>query len=194
MTSARDVLAVIVAPPGLRLRPARGADRDVRLAVYAASRDDERRAAGWPDALWQAFVADQFALRERHHGDAVATAIVERRSGVGGGARRAEAIGVLTLAVETEAGADGTVVRIVDVALLPQARGTGVGSALIEAVARAANAAGHGVLALDVHVGNPAAARLYARLGFRPRGGQGPATHHRLERRLGAVVDAAAPV
>lgn len=193
MRAARDLLAAVVAPPGLRLRPARPADRDHRLAVYAASRDDERRAAGWPDALWLAFVADQFALRERHHGDAVATAVVERRGG-GGGARRAEAIGVLTLAVEAEAGAEGTVARIVDVALLPWARGGGVGSALIEAVAVAATRLGHRALALDVHVGNSAAARLYARLGFRPRGGRGPATHHRLERRLGTVASAVAAV
>lgn len=157
MRAARDLLAAVGAPPGLRLRPARPADRDHRLAVYAASRDDERR-------------------------------------GDGGGARREKAIGVLTLAVEAEAGVEGTVARIVDVALLPWARSGGVGSALIEAVAVAATRLGHRALALDVHVGNPAAARLYARLGFRPRGGQGPATHHRLERRLGVVADAAAAV
>ena len=49
-------------------------------------------------------------------------------------------------------------------------RGRGVGTALVEAIAAAAAAAGHSALGLGVADDNPAAARLYLRLGFTETG------------------------
>jgi GNAT superfamily N-acetyltransferase len=52
----------------------------------------------------------------------------------------------------------------------PQARGSGAGSALVQAVVDWARAAGHGSLRLEVADGNEPAVRLYSRLGFVPTG------------------------
>jgi ribosomal protein S18 acetylase RimI-like enzyme len=56
-------------------------------------------------------------------------------------------------------------IRIIDVSLLPEHRGSGIGSALIRALQDEAAATGRAV-SLHVAMGNPAA-RLYDRLGFR---------------------------
>jgi GNAT superfamily N-acetyltransferase len=52
----------------------------------------------------------------------------------------------------------------------PDARGTGVGEALIRAVTQWARDAGHRALRLDVSDTNEPAIRLYARMGFFPTG------------------------
>lgn len=57
-------------------------------------------------------------------------------------------------------------VRLVDIALLPQARGRGIGSAVLRALQQWA--ADHRLpLTLSVHRTNPQARRLYLSLGFR---------------------------
>jgi ribosomal protein S18 acetylase RimI-like enzyme len=56
--------------------------------------------------------------------------------------------------------------RLVDIALLPEARGQGFGRRVLGALQ--ACAAGHGMpLTLSVHHSNPNARRLYQALGFR---------------------------
>ncbi|NHZ91229.1 GNAT family N-acetyltransferase [Massilia sp. CCM 8733] len=55
--------------------------------------------------------------------------------------------------------------RLVDIALLPQARGRGTGSALLRALQQWA-AAHQLPLTLSVHRGNPQARRLYLSMGF----------------------------
>ncbi|NHZ64224.1 GNAT family N-acetyltransferase [Massilia genomosp. 1] len=56
-------------------------------------------------------------------------------------------------------------VRLVDIALLPHARGRGIGSAVLRALQQWA--AGHGLpLTLSVHRSNPQARRLYLNMGF----------------------------
>jgi ribosomal protein S18 acetylase RimI-like enzyme len=57
-------------------------------------------------------------------------------------------------------------IRLVDIALLPELRGQGLGRHILCALQGCA--AGHGLaLTLAVHHANPAARRLYAALGFR---------------------------
>lgn len=58
-----------------------------------------------------------------------------------------------------------------------QARGNGVGSALIGAAARRVAARGSAVLAVSVGIDNPRAAALYDRLGHQPAGLQGTARY-----------------
>ncbi|MGZ8288547.1 MAG: GNAT family N-acetyltransferase [Telluria sp.] len=58
-----------------------------------------------------------------------------------------------------------TALRLVDIALLPEARGHGLGSAVIRALQDFAAANGLAVT-LAVHHSNPDAARLYRALGF----------------------------
>jgi ribosomal protein S18 acetylase RimI-like enzyme len=52
----------------------------------------------------------------------------------------------------------------------PQARGSGAGTALIQAVVEWARAAGYQVLRLEVADSNEHAVRLYSRMGFVPTG------------------------
>jgi GNAT superfamily N-acetyltransferase len=56
--------------------------------------------------------------------------------------------------------------RLVDIALLPEARGQGLGRHIVRALQRCAAGAGL-PLALSVHRANAGARRLYAALGFR---------------------------
>lgn len=69
----------------------------------------------------------------------------------------------------------------------PDARGRGVGEALIQAVAHWARAAGHSRLLLDVADVNQPAVALYERMGFEPTGATGslpsPREHIREHRR-----------
>ena len=69
----------------------------------------------------------------------------------------------------------------------PDARGRGVGEALIQAVAHWARAAGHSRLLLDVADVNQPAVDLYERMGFEPTGATGslpsPREHIREHRR-----------
>jgi GNAT superfamily N-acetyltransferase len=62
----------------------------------------------------------------------------------------------------------------VSAAVLPAHRGRGIGTALLEALAREARDQQINRLSLSVERDNPAAA-LYARLGFRPLSGEGNA-------------------
>lgn len=73
---------------------------------------------------------------------------------------RDEAVGRLILAVSDHRW------HIADIALLTAARGQGIGTDLIQAVARAASDAGAREVSLSVFATNTAARRLYLRLGF----------------------------
>jgi GNAT superfamily N-acetyltransferase len=71
-------------------------------------------------------------------------------------------------------GADGAPVPELVVAVVPEARGGGVGRGLLDALADRAARDGHAALALNVHVRDPAI-RLYSRTGFVVAGkGRGP--------------------
>ena len=62
-------------------------------------------------------------------------------------------------------------IRIVDIALLPEFRGRGLGTALLRDLMAEADAAGK-PLSIHVEMNNPARS-LYERLGFRPAGEHG---------------------
>lgn len=133
------------------LRPARPEDEPFLRELYASTRRDEMAPTGWPQAQIDAFLADQFALQSAHYAQHYADAsfgIVER-DGVRVGR-------LIVLDRQDE-------VRLVDVALVEEARGSGLGTRLVEGVL--ARAAGRRVV-LHVEVFNPAL-RLYERLGFR---------------------------
>ena len=69
---------------------------------------------------------------------------------------------------------DGAPVPEIVVAVVPAARGRGVGRRLLDALATRAAESGHDRLALNVHIRNPAA-RLCSRAGFVVAGkGRGP--------------------
>lgn len=128
--------------------------------LYASVRGAELEAAGWPEEVRQSFLASQFAFQTRHYADAYAGA------DFGIVARDGEPAGRLYL---FRSAGD---VRVVDVSLLPEWRGGGLGTMLLQAVQAEAAAEGKTV-SLHVDMMNPAQ-NLYRRLGFVEAGTHGP--------------------
>jgi ribosomal protein S18 acetylase RimI-like enzyme len=137
-----------------QVRPATDADDPFLRRVYAAARAEEVAAFGWPDAQVAAFLRQQFDAQRAHYRAAYPDA-VEGLVEVDG-----EPVG--RLYARHSAGA----LVVLDLALLPEHRGRGVGTALLRSLQ--ADAAAFGVpLRLHVDHTNPAR-RLYERVGLRP--------------------------
>lgn len=130
-------------------------------AVAALTRDGEALlgVAGLQDAQG-GFVGGGFAELIRHYGV------------LGGPAR-----GLLLSVLEREARPG--VLQMDGICVAPEARGRGVGGALLRAVAAEARTRGLGEVRLEVVDTNPRAAALYRRHGFREvaRTGLGPLRH-----------------
>lgn len=136
------------------MRAAVQADLAYLFDLYATTRAQELAWAGWPKAVGAAFLENQFDLQHRHfvETDGVTDCwIIERRG---------EAIGRLYLDRR------GPVWRILDIALLPEWQGRGIGGALLEWTTMSARAAKADGVDLHVLASNPRAAALYKRLGF----------------------------
>lgn len=138
---------------GVRLRPITDDDLPFLARLYASTRWEEVQQAPWSDEERAAFLHWQFEAQHKHyreHYPDCAFDVVER-----GG----EPVGRLYVdRWEAE-------IRLVDVALLPEARGHGLGGALIRRLLEEGRAAGKPV-SIHVEYNNPAL-RLYRRLGFR---------------------------
>ncbi|MCW2738050.1 GNAT family N-acetyltransferase [Nocardioides sp.] len=134
------------------LRPSTDADHEFLVGLYGSTRDEELSQVPWPPGQREAFVRMQFTAQDteyrRHNPDgsfdvievdgrAVGRLIVDRRPGD---------------------------IRIVDISLLPEARGAGIGGQLIGALVDEATATDR-IVSIHVEAHNRAAA-LYARLGF----------------------------
>jgi ribosomal protein S18 acetylase RimI-like enzyme len=138
---------------GMILRAAHAGDLPWLCDLYASTRSDELAAVPWPESTKRAFLGQQFALQHahylRHFGDAAFLIVENARTPLG------------RLYLDRSAAPH----VLVDISLLPQWRGQGIGTALIAHAQGLAAAAGQ---ALSLHVlhANPAAQRLYARLGF----------------------------
>jgi ribosomal protein S18 acetylase RimI-like enzyme len=137
---------------GIGFRPERDEDLAFLLALYVSTRAEEVAQTGWPEELQRRFLAQQFEAQTRHYAIHYADAerLVLERDG--------EAIGRLYLDV------DGDMLHILDIALLPESRGAGVGAAILSDLLRQAGEKGQTV-AIFVEKNNPARS-LYARLGF----------------------------
>jgi ribosomal protein S18 acetylase RimI-like enzyme len=138
--------------PRISLRAVSPEDKGFLLKLYASTRQGEMEAWGWTAAQKETFIRMQFDAREQSY-----------EAAYPGAQRRIILIG------KDPAGAmivfrDQTEIRLVDISLLPEHRGCGVGAKLIgELIAEAANASVP--LRLSVLRGNRAAG-LYERLGF----------------------------
>ena len=142
----------LTALAGISLRPATPSDEDFLLRVYAGTRADEMAAVPWTDEDKDAFVRMQFSAQDTHyrtHRPNADFLVIERKG---------EPIGRLYLDRRADE------IRIVDIALLPEFRGAGIGRALVEQVMDEARAAGKPVR-MYVERFNPVLA-LYTRLGF----------------------------
>lgn len=137
----------------LLLRPEQPDDQAWLEQLYASTRSDELAGAPWPDAVKRAFTGQQFALQRAHYRQHFADAdfmLVQ-----------VNALRVGRLYLHRGAAQH----TLVDISLLPDWRGQGIGSQLI---ARAQAWAGEAGCVLSLHVlhSNPAARRLYDRHGF----------------------------
>jgi ribosomal protein S18 acetylase RimI-like enzyme len=143
------------------LRPIRDEDRDFLRRLYASTREEElAEVTDWSAEQKDAFLTQQFEAQHHHyqtyyteasfdlvleHGDPIGRLYVSRW--------------------ERE-------IRVVDVALVAEARGRGIGTALLHELFAEAERTGRTV-SIHVERFNPAL-RLYRRLGFRELEENGP--------------------
>ena len=151
-TSEGDLPIPAAAGIGVSLRLMTDADLAFAARVYASTRLEEVAQTGWPQPMIDTFLAQQHDAQHAHY--------------------TAHYPGIIRYAIQ-HAGANvgrlylyegASDLRIVDIALLPDARGNGIGAALLTDVIAYAQARG---LSASIHVEqqNPAR-RLYLRLGF----------------------------
>lgn len=137
----------------ITLRPITESDLPFLASVYGSTRTAELAQTDWDDERKAAFVAQQFAAQhayyQQHYGDA--RFLVVEVAGEPAG----------RLYVDEWEGE----IRLVDVAILPEFRGQGVGSQLLRDLQAEARRVGK-PLRIHVERFNPALA-LYDRLGFR---------------------------
>jgi ribosomal protein S18 acetylase RimI-like enzyme len=151
------MLSMTSAEPSLR--PIDAADQAFLQRLYASTREREMACSGWPVAAIAEFLQQQFMLQQRYYQQHFPDGefwLIER-----GG----QAIGRLYLFWGE------TTLQLIDISLLPEHRGAGLGSALLgEWLARATTRG----LAVGLHVeaDNPAL-HLYRRLGFEVVGDNG---------------------
>ncbi|KHK48462.1 GCN5 family acetyltransferase [Ralstonia sp. A12] len=137
---------------GTALRPLTDADQPFLLHLYGTTRETELQVTGWTDEQKAQFIRMQFDAQQRaYFAYPDADFFVIEQDGV--------AAGRLYLQHRQDA------LLIIDISLVPEQCGAGVGSAVISAVFAQALAVGKRV---QIHVErfNPAQ-RLYQRLGFR---------------------------
>lgn len=134
------------------LRPVTDVDREFLVGLYGSTRDEELSQVRWPAGQREAFVRMQFDLQDvqyRTNNPDASFDVIEVDGRPAG-----------RLYVDRRP-AD---IRIIDLALLPEHRGAGIGGRLLAAVLDEAAATGRSA-SLHVELQNRAA-RLYARLGF----------------------------
>jgi GNAT superfamily N-acetyltransferase len=160
-----------VIPAGVTLRPATAADYDFMRRLYHSTRAEEMQHFPFDDAQKAAFLDQQFAAQLAHYALHYPTSernIIER-----GG----DPIGRLWIDEWRDQ------IRIVDIALLPTARGDGIGTALLSDVLQRA-AQSEKPVTIHVEAFNRAL-RLYERIGFKPIGTSG--VYHLMEWRAVAI-------
>lgn len=141
------------------LRPIVPDDEPVLYRIYASTRQDELKQVPWDDAQKEAFLRQQFTAQHTYYSQHFSEATFD-----------------VVLVGEEPAGRlyvdrRDDEFRIVDIALLPEFRGRGIGSELLRDLFEQAAAANKPV---RIHVETYSPARdLYERLGFRKVGQTG---------------------
>lgn len=139
----------------ISLRPAAGGDQEFLFKLYTSTRQAEIAGFGWSPVQQEAFLRMQYNAQRRWYETAYPTAVEQIVQ------LNQEPIGRLIVARGTEATA-----TLVDIALLPEHRGQGIGGGLIRQLLD--QCGGDRVsLRLQVLKTNPAAG-LYRKLGFLP--------------------------
>jgi ribosomal protein S18 acetylase RimI-like enzyme len=143
----------------VRLRPVEAADRAFLVELYASTREEELAQVEWAEGAREGFVEQQFAAQDAHY--------------------RGNYPGATLDVIEVDGARAGRLyvhpgpsdIRIMDIALAPEFRGRGIGTALLRVLMDEADASGR-KLSIHVEMNNPARS-LYDRLGFEPAGEHG---------------------
>jgi GNAT superfamily N-acetyltransferase len=140
--------------PDVALRPIQPDDEEFLGRVYASTRTEELAPLPWSEDEKAAFLRSQFAAQHRYYQENYTSSrfevvLVEGRPA-----------GRLYVARWPEE------IRVIDIALLPEFRRRGIGTALLRSLLEEARTSG---LPVRIHVErfNPALA-VYEKLGFRP--------------------------
>jgi ribosomal protein S18 acetylase RimI-like enzyme len=142
-----------VAAPMITLRPVTAEDEAFLQAVYASTREHELALVPWSRDQKDVFLGQQFAAQAEHYETYEdASFDVVELDGV--------PVGRLYVARWPDQ------IRVMDVALLPEHRAAGIGTALLRDLLAEGAESGKPV-SIHVERQNPAR-RLYERLGFRP--------------------------
>lgn len=143
----------------IALRQVEPRDDEFLLSVYASTRAEELAVVDWPEGQKDVFLRHQFAAQTTHYHEHYTGASFDVIEVDG------ERAGRLYVARWDDE------IRVMDLALLPDWRGAGIGTQLLgELLAEAA--AGGKKVSIHVEAENPAR-RLYERIGFVPVGEHG---------------------
>jgi ribosomal protein S18 acetylase RimI-like enzyme len=140
---------------GIELRPIEPSDEEFLYRVYASTRQEELAQTAWPKEQRAAFLRMQFDAQSRYYREHYSEASFDVILSDG------YPIGRLYVARWPEE------IRIVDVALLPENRNSGIGTTLLQDLISESEESGK-PLSIHVERFNPAL-RLYERLGFREK-------------------------
>lgn len=146
-----------------QLRPAPpvhdAADLGLRRALFDAGRSDEMAATGWPLSVQEAFLAQQFSVREAAYAGAYPGAADQRIWASRQPGLAPVPVGRVLGLWQTRAW------HLIDIALLPAWQRFGIGRGVMQhLLVQAARA--HASVALQVVRHNTGALALYASLGF----------------------------
>lgn len=153
MTYNRSLKGDRVSRDAVTLRPATPRDYDFMRRLYHSTRAEEMTRFPFDEAQKAAFLDQQFAAQFQHYGIHYPTCernIIE----IDG-----QPVGRLWIDEWKDQ------IRLVDIALMPEARGSGLGTTLVSEVLERGRRAGK---AVTIHVeGFNPALRMYERLGFK---------------------------
>ncbi|HCT39736.1 MAG TPA: GNAT family N-acetyltransferase [Moraxellaceae bacterium] len=147
-------IPALLAERGYSLRAARDSDLPWLHDLYASTRAEELATLPWPQNMKRSFTDQQFQLQHQHylsHYPGTDFLVIEY-------AKAAVGRYYLQQSAASE-------YLVIDISLLPEEQGKGIGSELIRQTQRDALARG-ATIRLHVHLMNPRARLLYERLGF----------------------------
>ncbi len=134
------------------LRPIEPEDRELLLRIYASTRAEELAAVPWSEQQRQDFLRFQFDAQHKYYMKHFPRAAFDLIL------LRGEPVGRLYVDRRDDE------IRLIDIALLPEHRGRGLGGAILRDVLAEGAESGR-LVRIHVEYNNPAM-RLYRRLGF----------------------------
>lgn len=138
------------------INDADNSDRDFLRALYAETRDWERRQTIWSDADWADFITGQFDAQDQHY----------KRTYLGASFRiiQLDDVDIGRLYADRQ----DDCLRIIELTIAPEYRGRGIGTDILRALMNEAHG-GKVPVRLSVEKNNPALT-LYLRHGFQVTG------------------------